>query len=101
MQITHYCNSFISVKINKTVIVCDPWVGLTDATAWLSYPIHKNGVNILNSLKPSFIYISHLHSDHFDTNLLGKYNNKKVKIVIKHYFDQRLKKKYLILGSKI
>ena len=98
MQIAHYCNSFISVKINKTVIVCDPWVGSTDATAWLSYPIHKNGVDILNSLKPNFIYISHLHSDHFDTNLLSKYNNKKVAIVIKHYFDQRLKKNISNLG---
>ena len=93
MQITHYCNSFISAAVNKTLIVCDPWVGSTDITAWLSYPICKNGVNILNDLTPNFIYISHLHSDHFDTNLLSKFKNKKVRIIIKRYSDQRLKKK--------
>ena len=98
MQITHYCNSFISAAVNKTLIVCDPWVGSTDITAWLSYPICKNGVNILNDLNPNFIYISHLHYDHFDKNLLSKFKNKKVKIIIKRYSDQRLKKKILAIG---
>ena len=47
MQITHFCNAFNSVKINKTVIACDPWVGAGNQTSWISYPIHKNGANIL------------------------------------------------------
>ena len=81
MQISHYCNSFISAAVNKTLIVCDPWVGSTDITAWLSYPICKNGVNILNDLNPNFIYISHLHSDHFDTNLLSKFKDQWSKYV--------------------
>ena len=98
MLITHYCNSFISVKVNQTVIACDPWVGLTDQTSWLSYPISKNGTDILYNLKPNFIYISHLHCDHFDTNLLSKFKNKKVKIIIKKYLDQRLRTKISKLG---
>ena len=72
MEITHYCNSFISIKITKTIIACDPWVGRTNDNAWLSYPIYRNGLNIINTLKPDYIYISHLHCDHFDPNLLKK-----------------------------
>ena len=38
MEIIHYSNSFISVKVNKTIILCDPWVGVTDDSSWLSFP---------------------------------------------------------------
>ena len=98
MEITHFCNAFISVKVNRTVVACDPWVGATKENSWVSYPVHKNGVNILKKLKPNFIYISHLHCDHLDSQILSKYKNKKTKIVIKEFADQRLKKRMFSLG---
>ena len=99
MEITHYCNSFISIKINKTIIACDPWVGRTNDNAWLSYPIYRNGLNIINTLKPDYIYISHLHCDHFDPNLLKKCN-KNIIIIIKKFNDQRLQRSIKKLGFK-
>ncbi len=97
MEIIHYCNSFISIKVNKTTIACDPWVGTTNDNAWLSYPIYKDGLKIIQNLKPNFIYISHLHCDHFDPDLLKKCN-KNITIIIKKFDDQRLKKKIEKLG---
>ena len=99
MEIKHYGNSFISVKINKTVIVCDPWVGKAVDSSWLSYPAYKNGSKIVDSLKPNFIFISHLHCDHFDRNLLNKCN-KNTTIIIKKFKDQRLKRSIEKLGFK-
>jgi len=99
MEISHYSNSFISVKVNKTVILCDPWVGVTNDSSWLSFPAYKDGAKIVNGLKPNFIYISHLHCDHFDPNLLSKCN-KNTTIIIKKFKDQRLKKSITKLGFK-
>ena len=99
MEIIHYCNSFISIKINKTTIACDPWVGKTNDNAWLSYPIYRNGLNIINTLKPDYIYISHLHCDHFDPDLLKKCN-KNIIIIIKKFKDQRLQRSIKKLGFK-
>ena len=99
MEIIHYCNSFISIKINKTTIACDPWVGRTNDNAWLSYPIYRNGLNIINTLKPDYIYISHLHCDHFDPDLLKKCN-KNIIIIIKKFKDQRLQRSIKKLGFK-
>tara|TARA_B100000315_G_C14564759_1_gene582358 strand:- start:614 stop:1951 length:1338 start_codon:yes stop_codon:yes gene_type:complete len=98
MQITHYCNAFHSIKIGKTVMVCDPYVGVGSQNSWISYPVHNNGAKILNSLKPNFIYISHLHCDHLDPKTISKYKNKNVKIIIKKFSDQRLKKTIQKLG---
>ncbi len=97
MLITHYCNAFNSVKVNRTVIACDPWVGAGDEIGWISYPLHKNGANVLKSIKPNFVYISHLHTDHLDPKTLSKIN-KNTKIIIKKFIDQRLKRKILKLG---
>ena len=93
MEITHINNSFISVKIDKTVIFCDPWIGQTNDNAWLSFPIYKDGHKVLKNLRPNFIYISHLHCDHFNPSTLARYKNKDIKIIIKKFNDQRLKKK--------
>ena len=100
MEITHHCNSFVSIKSGKSVIACDPWVGLADQNAWLSYPLHNNGVKILNKLKPNYIYISHLHCDHFDKKLLLKFKKKNIKIIIKNFVNKRLKTKIEDLGYK-
>ena len=100
MKITHYCNSFIGIKENKTSLLCDPWVGLGNENAWLSFPIYKNGSKLMNNLKPNFIYISHLHCDHYDSKNLLKIQNKNLKIIIKNFPDKRLKKKIENLGFK-
>lgn len=99
MEITHYCNSFLSVKINDTIIVCDPWTGVTKDNAWLSYPNHNISEKFLKNLKPNYIYISHLHCDHFDSKTLNKFN-KNTSIIIKNFKDSRLKKKINNLGFK-
>ena len=102
MKITHYSNSFVSIVSGKSTIVCDPWIGKADNNAWLSYPVIKrDGGSILNKLNPTHIYISHLHNDHFDPKTLIKFNNKKkVKIIIKKFNNDRLKKKLRDLKFK-
>ena len=100
MNIIHYSNSFVSIKENDTLIACDPWTGYGQENGWLSYPIYKNGAHLLNKIKPTHIYISHLHCDHFDKINLKKFKNKNVKIIIKNFKNKRLKYKIAELGFK-
>ena len=96
MKITHYCNSFICVDFLNSKIACDPWMGTTDDNAWISYPVNDD--NILNKINPNYIYISHLHPDHFDPKALKKFHYKDTKIIIKKFNDGRLKRKINNLG---
>ena len=73
MKITHYCNSFMVVKIGETCLGCDPWVGISSYGGWMTYPITKGGGNILNDIDPTHLYISHIHADHMGgTNLFSE-----------------------------
>ncbi len=98
MEIRHYCNSFNSFTSGKSTIVCDPWVGEAARTSWISYPVHEKGGKLLNKINPDFLYISHLHCDHFDPKTLLDYKNKKTVIVIKKFDIPILKNRIIKLG---
>tara|TARA_Y100000590_G_C15735859_1_gene1018509 strand:- start:872 stop:2155 length:1284 start_codon:yes stop_codon:yes gene_type:complete len=75
------------------MLTCDPWIGKSSDNAWYSYPIkNENEIDpkIFNS---NFIYISHLHSDHFDEKTLKKFKNKNLKFIIKKFNNGHLKKR--------
>ena len=98
MRITHFTNSFFLIEAADTRLVCDPWVGPMKDTATWSFPLTDNGISILNNIKPSYVYISHLHTDHFDEAILGSYPDKSVPIIIKDFSDNRLYNKLVKLG---
>ena len=100
MNIKHFNNSFFLIKTEKVKLVCDPWLGRMESTATWSYPNIEQNFNILNSVNPDIIYISHLHTDHYDEKILRKFKNKNVLIIIKNFKDKRLKGKLLNLGYK-
>ena len=97
MIINHYCNSFLNIEVNKRKLVCDPWIGNTNESAWYSYPFLADEF-FLNKINPDFIYISHLHCDHFDPKTLINYKKKNTKIIIKKFKNKRLRNKILNLG---
>ena len=114
MKIRHFCNSFIFVEIGSTRIVCDPWVGIANYGGWISYPISTNtvkkaidlkedkklGSKILQSLNPTHIYISHLHSDHLDSEILMDFPDKEIKVIINDFNNKLLHKRVSSLGFK-
>ncbi len=70
---------------------------MKDTATW-SFPLTDNGISILNNINPSYIYISHLHTDHFDETILGSYRDKTLPIIIKDFRDNRLYNKLVKLG---
>ena len=78
--VNHYRNSFIEIIDNGIRILMDPWVNTANEGAWAGSTSGKN--YILRTLKKKdvdYIYISHLHTDHFDKSFLMdlKINQKK------------------------
>lgn len=100
MEITHFCNSFISANFPKSKIYCDPWLGTTKDNGWISHPIDYESINKIS--KPDYIYISHLHCDHFDEKTLLKIQNNNQIAIIKDYKIKTLRRKLEKVGfSKI
>ncbi len=98
MKITHYVNAFLSIRENSTTLACDPWIGVANYGGWMSYPISEGGVKLLKELNPTHVYISHIHSDHIDENLLPKGVDKDIPIIIKTFTHRHLFNKIQKLG---
>jgi len=100
--VKNYRNSFIEVINEEIRILMDPWVTTANEGSWAASK--KGGEFIINSLKTKeidYIYISHLHTDHFDLNFLKKIRNKqkkKFKFIIKKFKDNRLKNQIISNG---
>jgi L-ascorbate metabolism protein UlaG (beta-lactamase superfamily) len=94
-EIKHYRNSFLDITNAEIRLWMDPWINTAFEGCWA-------GCNGLMYLKKSlvkkpldYIYISHLHTDHFDIKfLLDVINSQKKKIIfiIKKFNDNRLAK---------
>jgi len=92
-KISHFSNSFITVEAKNSIITCDPWIGKTSDNGWFSYPIKNSGEIEKKIFNSNFIYISHLHCDHYDLKTLKKFKNKNLTFLIKKFNNGVLKKR--------
>lgn len=98
MKITHFSNSFIHVELNGIKIVCDPWVGLANHGGWHAYPeFDESELRQLVS-DADYVYLSHVHSDHYDPEFLLKSGLTEKKFIIKKFAQPILKNRLLKLG---
>ena len=101
-SIKHYRNSFLDIENDKIRILMDPWVNTANEGSWAA--AEKGNEYILNSVKKKnidYIYISHLHTDHYDLKFLKelkKKQKKTFKIIIKKFKDNRLKNELMSNG---
>ncbi len=100
MKIKHFSNSFIEIKTKDVCIVCDPWVGIGNHGGWHSFPEFSESELIGAVNHSSHIYISHLHSDHFDPEFINKAKLTEKIFIIKKFDDGLLKKRLSGSGVK-
>lgn len=79
-----------------TSLICDPWlVGSSYWRSWWNYPpVSKE---LINSLQPDFIYLTHIHWDHFHGASLKKFRND-IPIIIPKGNYSRIKDDLYYLG---
>lgn len=98
MDITHVSNSFLIVETAETRLVCDPWVGRANHGGWRSYPEFDRQALIDRVAGADLVYISHLHSDHFDPEFLTDAGLIEAPVLIKAYDNGTLRGRLKALG---
>ena len=98
MQITHILNSFIVVETGGKTIVCDPWVGTSFHGGLRSHPQYKRDELVEFVSSADFVYISHIHPDHFDPVFLKESGLSEKCFLIKRFDNPTLKKRLQNLG---
>jgi UDP-MurNAc hydroxylase len=71
----------LTVEHRGVSIVCDPWlVGSCYWRSWWNFP--EPDPDLISALKPDFIYLTHLHWDHFHGPSLRKLFDPKTTIIV-------------------
>ncbi len=71
MQITSIGHAGFYIETSAGTILCDPWVNPAYFASWFPFPDNSE-LNWDLYREPDYLYISHLHRDHFDPEHLRK-----------------------------
>ena len=66
-----YRNSFISVSTGSEVLWCDPWLCEANASSWSAAGLSNSEFLDIHGI-PDYIYVSHIHDDHYDLSLIAE-----------------------------
>ncbi len=100
MKITHFNNSFISVSSQGDRIVYDPWVGKANASGWQSFPEFSKADLRKHLADVRWVYLSHLHDDHFHPDTLNECGLLDREFIIKRFQSPVLRERLKRLGVK-
>ena len=84
MRITGTGHASLRIDTPAGSILCDPWVNPAYFASWFPFP--DNSLLDWESLGDTdYLYVSHLHRDHFDAAHLKRFVNKRATVLLPEY----------------
>ena len=98
MRLTGTGHASLRIDTPAGSILCDPWVNPAYFASWFPFP--DNSQLDWETLGDcDYLYVSHLHRDHFDAEHLKRYVNKKATVLLPEYPTSELRDELAELGS--
>lgn len=97
MQITSVGHAGFLITTHAGTILCDPWVNPAYFASWFPFP--DNSALDWDALgNCDYLYVSHLHKDHFDPKLLAHHVNKDAVVLLPDFPVPDLRNELQALG---
>ena len=97
MQVTSVGHAGFHIQTEAGSILCDPWVNPAYFASWFPFPDNTQlDWDTLGNC--DYLYVSHLHKDHFDPENLSKHVNKDATVLLPDYPVPDLKRELETLG---
>ncbi len=96
MRITATGHAGLFIETAKGSVLCDPWRTPAYFASWFVFP--DNTELDFEALAPDFLYISHLHRDHFDPVLLSRAVAKSTTVLLPEFPTSELRSALSDLG---
>ena len=84
MQVTSVGHAGFHIRTDAGSILCDPWVNPSFYASWFPFP-DNSGLDWDALGDCDYLYVSHLHKDHFDPRNLAEHVNKDATVLLPDY----------------
>ena len=81
MKITSLGHAGLFIETRYGSILCDPWFNPAYFASWFPFPSNE-GLDPATFANPDYLYLSHLHQDHFDTKFLREHVSKDATVLL-------------------
>ena len=99
MRLTSLGHAGFILEIGRVRILIDPWFFSGFLNSWFPYPDNRFLLDSVANGKFDFLYISHLHEDHFDTKFLSRFD-KSVTVLLPNFRSKALGRKFAAMGFR-
>ena len=97
MQAISIGHAGILIRTRGITIVCDPWFEPAFFASWFVFP-RNDRLDLAPFLTPDYLYISHLHHDHFDPAWLAAHVDKGTQVLLPAFRIDNLERELRALG---
>ncbi|GEM_PF-49606 len=84
MQITFLGQAGMFIETKHGSVLCDPWFNTAYFASWFPFPSNEQ-IDLERISHPTYLYLSHLHHDHFDPQFLREHVSKDATILLPDY----------------
>jgi len=100
MRATSLGHAGILIRCRQATIVCDPWFEPAFLGSWFPFPRNDrlDADTMAAVCSPDYLYVSHLHGDHFDETFLNERMAKNVQVLLPNFPSDELRQRLTSLG---
>jgi len=97
MRLTFIGHAGVLIETEHGSILCDPWFNSAFFASWFPFP-HNEDLDLEAIGKADYLYVSHLHHDHFDPQFLRDHMRKDAVVLLPDYPMSHLEHELAALG---
>ena len=99
MRTTFLGQAGLFIETRAGSILCDPWFNPAYFGSWFPFPAN-DGIDPALIGQPTYLYISHLHHDHFDPAWLSQHVARDATVILPDYLIDDLRHELHALGFR-
>ena len=99
MRTTFLGQAGLFIETRAGSILCDPWFNPAYFGSWFPFPAN-DGIDPALIGHPTYLYISHLHHDHFDPAWLSQHVARDATVILPNYLIDDLRHELHALGFR-
>ena len=99
MKITFLGQAGLFIETRHGSILCDPWFNPAYFASWFPFPSNEE-VDREKLSRPTYLYVSHMHHDHFDPQFLSEHVSKEATVLLPDYPLDLLERSLRELGAQ-